>query len=84
MHNNLIFDLGAMCNLLDCQLRLVSDCAVFALLELYSICSAYYCRYEEDETSPGVCDHLNAGLYSYTILSRSFAVPRAVHQTVPQ
>lgn len=39
-------------------------------------------RYEEDETSPGVCDHLNAGLYSYTILSRSFVVTKAVQQEV--
>lgn len=63
---------------LEWPLRTTSDCTVSM-----PFVSALL-RYEEDETSPGVCDHLNAGLYSYIILSRSFAVPKAAQQTVAE
>lgn len=33
-------------------------------------------NYEEDETSPGFCDPLNSGLYSYTILSKPLMARR--------
>ena len=67
----------------SCYLPLFGvDSDVVLIVPLCLHCVAILLRYEEDESSPGVCDHLNAGLYSYTILSRSFVMPKPVQQPV--